>query len=263
MKITDLELNIPSILDVRKGRIPPSSTARTNRPSDCFVYVLTGAAEYTFDGRRYTVEAGDIFYLAAGSDYRIYVTDENYTYYYVDFLFENNTGVVFKNEVYRSKGISLLKSSVEKLYSLWKIGDFSGKIYCKALLYNIYSEIVKSSFSRYVSQDRRQQMEQIVNYITENLADTGLNVPALSKMCGISEVHFRRIFSYIYHISPVRFITAARISKAKELLAADKCSIADISERCGFQNHYYFSKVFKAETNMTPTQFRSFYESSL
>ena len=263
MRITDVELKINSILDVKKGRIRPSSIRCHARHSDCFVYVLSGGAEYIFDGKSRIAEAGNIIYLAHNSDYSINVTDENYTFIFFDFNFENKEYKVFSNDVYHTKSISILKNEFEKLYHLWKMGDFSDKIYCRSIVYNIYSVVARTAFSQYVSHDRREQVEQIVAYITENLDNSDLSVEKLSRMCNISSVHFRRIFSHIYHLSPVKFIILARINKAKELLMSESCPISEIAEKCGFENHYYFSKVFKSETQMSPSQFRSFYKSNL
>lgn len=263
MKITDLQLDIKSISGIYKGRIPPSSLRCNNRHSDCFVYVLSGEGKYTFDDRPYIASAGDIMYLSHNSNYSINITDENYTFICIDFFFENSKNEIFKNEIYKSKSFSVLKTDFEKLYRFWNFGNFPDKIYCKSLFYKIYSEIAKLIFSQYISQDRRKQIEHIVEYITDNLSDSNLTISSLSKMCNISEVHFRRIFSCIYHISPIRFIMLTRINRAKELLISETCSISEVAERCGFKNHYYFSKIFKSETNMTPSNFRKFYKTNL
>ena len=263
MKITDNEQNITAILGVKKGRIPPSSPACTGRHSDCFVYVLTGEAEYYFDQKLYVAKTGSIIYLAHNSKYTINVTDENYTYICIDFYFENEPKEAFDNEIYVNKGVSMLKNSFENLYTLWNAGDYADKISCKSILYKIYAEITKSGFSKYVSADRRSHMENIVKFILDNLSDSELSITYLSTMCGVSEVHFRRMFSHIYRISPIRFIVLARINKARELLLSGEYNMAEISEVCGFGNQYYFSKVFKKETGMTPGEYRKFYRDNI
>lgn len=263
MKITDTALSIKSILNVHKGRIPPSSPVCASRHSDCFVYVLSGFADYTFKKKTYTASAGDIIYLAHKSAYSINVTDDNYTFIFIDFYFESDKKIVFENEIYKSKVVSLLKSNFEKFFHLWTKGDFSDKVYCKSLIYKIYSQIIKSSLCDYVSSHRRHQIEGIAQYIAENLADSSLSVSKLSQMCDISEVHFRRIFSHIYRTSPLKYINSVRLNKAKELLLSDSFSIYEISLMCGFENHHYFSKIFKEETNMTPSKFRNYYKSNI
>ncbi len=263
MKIHENDLNVSKILDVKKGRIPPATPKCTNRHSDCFVYVLSGFAEYTFEGKSYIASKGNIICLTHKSNYSIKVTDENYTFIFIDFLFENSSETIYENAVYNSKSLSMLKSSFENLYHLWKTGNFSDKIYCKSILYTIYSEIVKACFAQYLTFSKQQQIEHIASYIHENLSDSELSVKKLSAMCNISEVHFRRVFSLMYHISPIKFITLAKINKAKELLMDENYTIAEISKSCGFENAYYFSKVFKQETRTTPTEYRKLYKYNL
>ncbi len=260
MRITDTEQSVINILAVRKGKIPPSFVQCDCRHSDCLVYVLSGDAEYLFDGKSYKAEAGNVLYLARNSRYCITVTSDNYTFIYTDFYFENSDNNALENDVYRGKGIELLESSFEKLHRLWVHGNFADKIACKALIYGIYSEIITAAFSQYVPQKRQEQIGKIANYMIENLSDANLTVETLSKMCGVSAVHLRRIFGSIYHVSPIRFLTTARINRAKELLINESCSIAEISELCGFTSCYYFSKVFKQETGITPTEFRKLYK---
>ncbi len=262
MKITDLELNIEAILHTHKGRIEPSRIECASRHSDCFVYVLSGEAEYLFGDRSVTAREGSVIYLAKGSRYSINVSDDNYTFIFTDFNFSNPSNEIFENEIYSTKEAFSLSDSFEKLYTFWKLGDFSERIYCKSIIYKIYSEIAKLSTLSYISRDKRALMKRMAEYISENIGNSELNVSSLSLMCGVSEVHFRRLFSSLYGTSPIKFITAARIKKAKELLMNTDNSIASVAEECGFENHYYFSKIFKCATNKTPGEFRRLYKSS-
>lgn len=263
MTITDSERTVTSILGVYKGRIPPSEPTCAARHSDCFVYVLSGRADYVFGDKVHTADTNSIIYLSHNSRYSIKVVDDNYTFIYIDFMFDNEKSLVYSNGIYKSKSLSLLKGHFEKLYRLWKVGNFSDKLYCHSILYNIYSDIAQTVFAQYVSHDRREQMESIAAYITENLQDSELTVDKLSRMCNLSAVHFRRLFSCIYHTSPVRFIVLARTNKARELLISEEGSVLAVAEKCGFKNHYYFSKVFKEQTGMSPSRFRSFYKTNL
>ena len=256
MNIADFELNIKTILDVHKGTIPLSNVKCKNRKSDCFVYVLSGYAEYFFKGTTHTVQKGNIIYLSYDSNYSIGVKSDDYRFIFVDFFFERENQEEIQNGVFKGKGIELLENTFEKLYNLWGIGDFSDKIYCKSIIYKIYSEVVRSYYLQYVSKKQKEKIEFIAEYISNNIADCNLSVEELSKICGISTVHLRRLFLSIYHTSPKKFITSLRIKKAKELLNIESIKISYIAEKCGFQNHYYFSKVFKSETNMTPASFR-------
>ena len=256
MKITNSEHNILKILSVNSGSIVPSHVNCTSRHSDCFVYVKSGFAEYIFSDKKIIAKKGDIIFLSFKSKYKINVTDNNYTFIFVDFFFKNNHNCVFDNEIYSSKSVDLLKNDFEKLYTLWNKGNFSDKIYCKSIIYKIYSEIARLEFTEYVSIDRRQQIEKAVQYIYDNLCDASLDIGTLSNLCNISEVHFRRIFYKIYHTTPIKFITKAKLNKSYELLRNTNIPISQIAENCGFTSQYYFSKIFKTENKQTPSEYR-------
>ena len=56
-------------------------------------------------------------------------------------------------------------------------------------------------------------------------------------------------------LSPIDFIKQMRIKKALKLLEDPSLTVADIAYKTGFSDPKYFSKCFKAEMGMTPTQY--------
>ena len=55
---------------------------------------------------------------------------------------------------------------------------------------------------------------------------------------------------------PKAYITQLRIRYACDLLKSGKYKIGDIAEEVGYKNVYYFSKVFKAQTGSTPSEYK-------
>ena len=47
-----------------------------------------------------------------------------------------------------------------------------------------------------------------------------------------------------------------RVSKAKDLLKLTDLSISEIAEAVGYQDHFYFSRVFKKTTAQSPSAYR-------
>lgn len=259
MRITDQELTITEILDVRKGTIPISTPSTSDRHSDCFVYVLSGHAEYTFGSKTISAEKGNIIYLAHHSKYHISVEVPDYHYINVDFLFAGREGTVYSNEIYKASNLPALETAYLNLKKFWDIGNFADKIQCKAIVYQTYAEIAHASLTGYLSSDRRARLEASVQLMSEQYSDPDFSVAQLSEMCRISEVHYRRLFQQLYHTSPVRFLILLRIGRAKELLNSTELPIFQIAECCGFQSAYYFSKVFRETTGMTPSEYRRAY----
>ena len=77
-----------------------------------------------------------------------------------------------------------------------------------------------------------------------------------AKISGISRRRFNELFRKQFGITPNRYLTVRKIELAKSLLHNGTISVADTAEQCGFRDIYYFSKVFHAETGMSPTEYR-------
>ena len=54
---------------------------------------------------------------------------------------------------------------------------------------------------------------------------------------------------------PAKYLQSVRIRKAKELLTLNIYSIGEIAEMVGYSSVYYFSKAFKKETGVPPSEF--------
>lgn len=255
MKITNVSLNISDILQVTYGKSPVGNVSCDSRISDCFVYILSGSGKYTSDGTTITAKQGDVLFLPHKSRYLKEVSDNNFTHIYVNFFFDSTE--IREIEVYQSSNISALDSSFKKLLKLWKFGDFSDIAECKSILYHIYSTIISSAIFSYIPNHQRSAVNKAIKLINENFCNPELSSGRIAKSAEMSEVHFRRIFKQLYRTSPIKYIQNLRIEKAKSLLTDDSLSIADISSECGFTSSYYFARVFKKETGMTPTGFKN------
>ena len=254
VRIVDTELNISHIIDIKKGTIPMGESSRINRHCDCFAYIICGRAIYHFRGSSYLAEPGDVIYLGRGTSYDITVLEPDYRFCFADFLFacDNNR----YNEVFKGEGLKKLENVFIKFHALWTAGNFSDKIYCKSLLYRIYSDIVRENALQYIPSAKKARIDLALEEIRNNYTNPELSVEKLCSDCSMSEVHFRRLFFQIYHTSPIKFIISLRINKAKDLLSNTDMRIQCISDQCGFNNPYYFSKVFKQQVGLTPSDYR-------
>lgn len=71
----------------------------------------------------------------------------------------------------------------------------------------------------------------------------------------MSPTHFRRMFKKYSGKTPKELIKTLRISKAKELISLDY-PIKIVSEKVGYADIFYFMKVFKEATGVSPGTFK-------
>ena len=53
----------------------------------------------------------------------------------------------------------------------------------------------------------------------------------------------------------MEFVTATRITAAKELMASTDLKVYEISDKVGFDSAFYFSKVFKKLEGVSPREY--------
>ena len=74
--------------------------------------------------------------------------------------------------------------------------------------------------------------------------------------CGLSLSAFYRDFRAYTGYSPAAYRNAIRVRAAKSELINTDLSVRDVAEKCGFEDPFYFSRVFRALTGASPRDFR-------
>lgn len=104
--------------------------------------------------------------------------------------------------------------------------------------------------------DRRENrsdriVEQAARYISDHYTEK-LSVAEIADVLNISAGHLSITFKKIMGINISDYIANVKIERAKELIDTHKYLMYEISEMLGFDNPYYFSKVFKKVTGISP-----------
>jgi AraC-like DNA-binding protein len=99
------------------------------------------------------------------------------------------------------------------------------------------------------------QIELALCHISEH-AEQSIDLEALVRKLGLSYSVFYRQFHEVTKMSPTNYQQMIRLSKAKDFLCETTLGIGKIAERVGFECPYYFGRIFKAKTGMTPGEYR-------
>ena len=113
----------------------------------------------------------------------------------------------------------------------------------------------------YDSLERQSESGQLVasieKYIKKHLGEP-LSTNSICAVFKISNSHLYRIFRKHVKMSFVEYVSKLRIDEAMKMLEADpEVSIKAVAEQLGFSDQFYFSKVFRAHTGVSPSEFRS------
>jgi len=83
-----------------------------------------------------------------------------------------------------------------------------------------------------------------------------LAIDTVARESGMGYSTLRRRFKEATGYSPKEYVLRVRLSRAKELLTLTPRSVEDIAATVGFDDPYYFSRLFRRKEGMSPTQFR-------
>ena len=68
--------------------------------------------------------------------------------------------------------------------------------------------------------------------------------------------YFSKIFKDELGLNFIEYLTSVRIEKAKELLTESDMSMKEICGACGYTDPNYFSRSFKKNVGVTPTEYK-------
>ena len=98
-------------------------------------------------------------------------------------------------------------------------------------------------------------MQKAMKFIEEHISDSNINIGDMAEATATSRSGLNRKMKMLLGVTPLDFIREARIRKACMMLK-DGATVNEVAYHCGFSDPKYFGKCFKAETGMTPTEYK-------
>ncbi len=97
--------------------------------------------------------------------------------------------------------------------------------------------------------------EYIRGYIETHYMDD-ISLQDVAAQLHYSDAYFCRFFKQNFDKNFIMYLSELRVEKAKELLEDMTINVKDISNKVGFRDSSYFTKVFKRITGVTPSEYR-------
>lgn len=142
-------------------------------------------------------------------------------------------------EIYLNKG-NTYESSVA----------MTGSLYSLLALFMHYAETTEPEKDSHV-----MYVEKAISYIETNYSYP-ITVEDIAYYVGISRSHLFRSFQNYMSKSPKDYLSGYRIRQACRLLRETDLSVSTIAYSVGFENNLYFSKAFRKQKGMSPSEYR-------
>jgi len=102
-----------------------------------------------------------------------------------------------------------------------------------------------------------QFMKQTIEAVEKNISNTAYSVEDLSRDLFMSRVALYKKILALTGKTPVEFIRIMRLKRGAQLLEKSQMTIAEIAYEVGFNNPKIFSKYFKEEFKVLPSQYQA------
>lgn len=87
-------------------------------------------------------------------------------------------------------------------------------------------------------------------------ACSNVKLKEYAKTLKMHPVQFTRRFQAVFDMTPSQYLSSIRMEKAKSLLVQSEYTIEQIALLCGYDNGYYFSRMFTKYTKINPSKYR-------
>lgn len=253
---------------------------------DCYeiYYSISGGKQFLIDNRFYDFKPGDIFFINQyESHYLSQIDDVKHERIvlsiYPDYLKRLSTEKTDLNHCFTYRdaafGHKLSLSSEEQkrfLYYMHKLSErkeFGQDILDQAAFLELMACLNRIFLLRCEEEKTGDaageekttgayhgQIDALLSYVNQNLTEE-LTIQRLASHFYLSSSYLCKIFKDETGTTINRYITAKRISRAKELLA-EGYSVTDTYAMCGFQDYSNFLKSFTKAVGIPPKKYAMF-----
>ncbi len=216
----------------------------------------TGRAWLAVDGRRATLIAGGL-YLIPPHHRLEFAADPEMTVDWLHFMAESpvvDARLAALGEVLRFPGTAARRwLPVARRCAEFFSAPTPGLIF---RMHAMVGELVGVALEQTPVTSTDERLLPALRYMDDHVTET----VALADIAGcakLSPEHFHRLFRAQFHTTPFLYLLRRRMAKAHRLLVEGAASVKEVAAACGYDDPYYFSRVFRQYYRCPPRDVRS------
>ncbi|TXK44314.1 AraC family transcriptional regulator [Pontibacter qinzhouensis] len=251
------------------GYYPRASHHDRERPNGSEQYILLycvgGQGWIEMDGNEIELHANTFYIIPKGLPHHYGSSEkEPWSIYWIHFSGEQAAQFYRRFEVNAGKEaiyIAYKEAWLEEFYSL--MASLEDEISSEAAEF-IYIKTVKL-LSDLIYHDKSQQLAEddaisaSVSYMKKHLKEN-IQVQELAAQQNLSVSHFSSLFRKKTGFSPIQFFINLKLQKACQFLYFTPLSMKEICQEVGFDDPFYFSRIFKKQMGQAPSDYRKQYK---
>lgn len=238
-------------------------TLRANGREDYqIIYIAKGRGYFVFDNEEQEVNEGNIVLYRPGEfqEYRYDYDDESEIYWihFTGYGVEDYLRVLnFKNkQVYEVGFHNEYTVLWNKMMTELQVRRIHYEVIVEGMMIQLLGIIARSIYEEKKNISRAHEyIQEVIEHMHRN-SEEPISIKEYASRCNMSVCWFISNFKELTGMTPGQYITQIKINKAKELLTNTELNISEVADIIGYQNSFYFSRIFKKVTGMCPREWK-------
>ena len=251
--------DIKRVILVGKDEYKEQVISFTSNKTCCneLIFHLSGESTVFFNGKQLDVQKDTVRFLPQGEIHE-YIVKRKERGECIDIFFNTDIPVTNEAFVLKLNQSEKIKSLFKKIFSVWVAKGDGYYFECVSIIYKIFAELQKKN---YIPENQFVSIKPAIDYIEKHFLDKKITAEELTLCCTISYPYIKKLFVKKFGVPPIKYSIQLKINYASDLLKSELYTISQISEICGYNDIYFFSRQFKEYMGLSPTDFINKYKS--
>lgn len=226
-------------------------------------YIDHGTLDTSVDGQKYRLQKYDLILYYPGQ-FHTQSTDSQSTCSYLTITFDmkNELKGDLKNRVFHTRKdiYQVLSEFMKCIQTEGYMNSELTLLYLKQVLILLYQFDEKEEETPVTTGNPMQEhyestlLNEILVFINNNVYKS-FTVEDLCLKFSISRSSLQNLFKTNIHITPKQYISNVKLNQAKIMIHEHNRTISEISDILGFTSIHYFSRKFKLQYGVSPTEY--------
>lgn len=228
------------------------------------IYCVEGSGTAQVGKRKYALQPGSFILIPAGEAHSYAASEDNYwTIYWIHFK-GNVTDQLSDTLIQKNNGhhgsVEFLPRRIQlfdDMYNCLERGYGNDNLcYANMSLYHFLASFMyDDQFNLSEKTQAADPVELSISYMQDHLAEL-LSLETLARSVNFSASHYSALFRKKTGFAPIEYFNHLKIQRACQFLHFTDLRVKEIADKLGFDDPYYFSRLFSKLMGMSPNQYR-------
>nr|WP_321453967.1 AraC family transcriptional regulator [uncultured Carboxylicivirga sp.] len=229
------------------------------------IYCINGSGWISINSQKIRIHSNQYFIIPANTPHS-YASNEHdpWTIYWIHYAGEQ--AAYFSDNFETAQNI--IPSSIDRIEDRLQLFEeillnlemgysFDNVVYANVCLMHFLASIrYLGQFRQFRKSKSKDVIESSILFMKEQIGEK-MTLDELAHQANLSTSHYSMIFKKKTQQSPLDYLIQLKIQAACQLLDHSSYNIKQIANQVGYDDAYYFSRIFKKVMNISPREYRN------